>query len=881
MLSPVSRTARFFLSQKEETVKIARGKFYFLPFVFCLLLLVATAGVGKVRAQTIVPASDGTGTAVTPNGNQFNITGGTLSKDGANLFHSFTKFGLSAEQIANFQSSPAIRNILGRVTGGDISQIDGLIKVTGGNSNLFLMNPSGIVFGRNARLDVPASFTAAAANGIGFGSNWFNAAGTNDYAALVGAPSAFYFGMAQPGAILNFGQLNVPDGQNLTLLGGTVTSTGTLSAPGGQITVAPVPGRSMVRISEEGMLLSLDIPSSPPDSADRHKDRESSTPLLLPELIAGGSFGSATDMKVHSDGTVHLTGSGIRLENGDVVALNPTAGTQARNPAGNLGQAGRLDYAETPVALNQPVSPNPAPAIAPSGGAAPSAPTGRTLSRPASLSPESAIAPIQIPPPPAPSVPPAAVTSGTPTFSAPRSPNSPASIPPGPQPFTAHSGPVPPAGRAPAPVRGPGPHMPGMPVFAATLGKTLAAGDLQQATRQIEQQRGGEFGQFLGENLSAAAVTTQSIRDTLGTIASQTGTKSAIVYAIALPDQLELLLYTPEGKPIRHTIPAANKEKLLKVVADFRSEITDARQRKTTSYLAPAQKLYQWLIAPLEADLQAAGIHTLLFSMDAGLRSVPLAALHDGKQFLIEKYSLSLIPSISLTDTRYASLKNAQVLAMGASTFPDQKPLPAVPVELDAITQHLWRGQVFLNQEFTPNNLKAQRQNAPYRIIHLATHAEFQPGTANNSYIYFWNTKLQLDQLRELQLNAPPVELLVLSACRTAIGDNEAELGFAGLAVGAGVKSALASLWYVSDEGTLGLMTEFYRQLAAAPVKAEALRQAQIAMLRGQVRISGGILNSSGEFPSLPLPPEIAALGDLTFSHPYYWAGFTLIGSPW
>jgi CHAT domain-containing protein len=413
------------------------------------------------------------------------------------------------------------------------------------------------------------------------------------------------------------------------------------------------------------------------------------------------------------------------------------------------------------------------------------------------------------------------------------------------------------------------------------VGKTLAGGDLERATRQIEQQRGGEFGQFLGENLSGAAVTTQSIRDTLGTIASETGTKSAIVYAIALPDQLELLLYTASGKPIRHTIPAANKETLLKVVADFRSEITDARQRKTTSYLAPAQKLYQWLIAPLEADLQAAGINTLLFSMDAGLRSVPLAALHDGKQFLIEKYSLSLIPSISLTDTRYASLKNAQVLAMGASTFPDQKHLPAVPVELDAITQHLWRGQVFLNQEFTPNNLKAQRQNAPYRIIHLATHAEFQPGTASNSYIYFWNTKLQLDQLRELQLNAPPVELLVLSACRTAIGDSEAELGFAGLAVGAGVKSALASLWYVSDEGTLGLMTEFYRHLATAPVKAEALRQAQLAMLRGQVRISGGILNSSGEFPSLPLPPEIAALGERTFSHPYYWAGFTLIGSPW
>ena len=804
MLSPVSRTSIFFLSQKEETVNRARAKFYFLPFVFCLLPLVVTAGTVKVRAQeAIVPASDGTGTSVSRTGSQFNITGGAPSKDGGNLFHSFTKFGLGAEQIANFQSSPAIRNIFGRITGGDISQIDGLIKVTGGNANIFLINPSGIVLGGSARLDVPASFTATSASEIGFGSNLFHAAGSNDYAALMGSPSAFYFGMAQPGAIVNLGQLTVRDGQNLTLLGGSVSSTGTLSAPGGQITAAPVPDGSLVRLSQEGHVLSVDIPPLPPDPPERRKDRDSITALSLAALLTGGNFDSATGMKTHPDGTVRLTGSGIRLQNGDVVEQNGRA-----DSLGHLGHLGQMSYAEPPG-------------------------------------------------------------------------HSPTPAPPGPQPAAGHSGPVPPGGRAPAPVPGPGPQMPGMPVFAATLGKILAAGDLQQATRQIEQQRGGEFAQFLGENLSATAVTAQSIRDTLGTIASETGTKSAIVYCVVLPDQLELLLYTPEGKPIRHTIPAADRETLLKTVAELRTEITDTRQWKTTGYLAPAQKLYQWLIAPLEADLQAAGITTLLFSMDAGLRSLPLAALHDGKQFLIEKYSLSLIPSITLTDTRYASLKNAQVLAMGASIFTDLKPLPAVPVELDAITQHLWPGKAFLNQEFTPGNLKAQRQNAPYRIIHLATHAEFQSGTANNSYIYFWNNKLYLDQLRELHLSDPPVELLVLSACRTAIGDNQAELGFAGLAVGAGVKSALASLWYVSDEGTLALMAEFYRHLAEVPVKAEALRQAQLALLRGQVRISGGILNSYGDFPSLPLPPEIAGLGERTFSHPYYWAGFTLIGSPW
>jgi CHAT domain-containing protein len=138
-----------------------------------------------------------------------------------------------------------------------------------------------------------------------------------------------------------------------------------------------------------------------------------------------------------------------------------------------------------------------------------------------------------------------------------------------------------------------------------------------------------------------------------------------------------------------------------------------------------------------------------------------------------------------------------------------------------------------------------------------------------------------LNQLEELKLSNPQVELLVLSACTTAVGDEQAELGFAGLAVHAGVKSALASLWYVSDVGTLGLMTEFYQQLRTAPIKAEALRQAQLAMLRGEVRLQDGYLVRSGNNQALPLPSELAARGDRNLSHPYYWAAFTMIGSPW
>jgi CHAT domain-containing protein len=290
------------------------------------------------------------------------------------------------------------------------------------------------------------------------------------------------------------------------------------------------------------------------------------------------------------------------------------------------------------------------------------------------------------------------------------------------------------------------------------------------------------------------------------------------------------------------------------------------------------------MIAPLESHLKALKINTLIFCMDGGLRLIPMAALHDGKQFLIENYSIGSIPSVSLTNSRYKSAKDAQVLAMGASEFQHLSPLPAVPTELQVITQQLWSGESFLNENFTLNNLKTQRQRKPFDIVHLATHADFKPGQASNSYIQLWDTQLQFNHLRQMDWSQPPqVELLTLSACRTALGDLQVELGFAGLAVQAGVKSALASLWYVNDEGTLALMSEFYQHLRQPDVtiKAEALRRAQIAMLRGQVRLENGQLQGLDQLGSIPMPPELAARGNHDFSHPYYWAGFTMIGSPW
>ncbi|HEY9830044.1 MAG TPA: filamentous hemagglutinin N-terminal domain-containing protein, partial [Stenomitos sp.] len=270
-------------------------------------------------AQPIQAADDGTGTQVTLDGNRFDIQGGTLSQNGANLFHSFAQFGLNSTQIANFLANDSVQNILARVIGGDPSVINGLIQVTGGNSNLFLMNPAGIVFGTGASLNVPASFTATTATGIGFaGDQWFNAVGNNEYPTLIGTPSLFAFdGATTAGAlvrrlplrlgnIVNAGNLVVGEGQTLTLLGGNVVNTGSLQAASGNIMIAAVQDEGLVRISQTGHLLSLEI--KPPRTVDGQQ--LALAPQDLPTLLTGTAGTVETGLTVSPSGTVQLANSG-------------------------------------------------------------------------------------------------------------------------------------------------------------------------------------------------------------------------------------------------------------------------------------------------------------------------------------------------------------------------------------------------------------------------------------------------------------------------------------------------------------------------------------------------------------------------------------------
>jgi CHAT domain-containing protein len=256
-----------------------------------------------------------------------------------------------------------------------------------------------------------------------------------------------------------------------------------------------------------------------------------------------------------------------------------------------------------------------------------------------------------------------------------------------------------------------------------------------------------------------------------------------------------------------------------------------------------------------------------------------VAAMNQGSDWAINHYGISVVPSLGLLDQRVKLLKNQTVLAMGSDRIAGQEPLPAVPLELEAIKQQFGGQTGLLNQQFTYNGiLQALRLRQP-GILHLATHAEFNEGSPEQSLIYLWDRSLHLKEIRNLNLEALAPELLVLSACNTATGNPEAELGFTGLAALSGVKTAMGSLWQVSDLGTLALMSEFYAQLRMQPSRTDALRAAQAGLRDGLVRIEGDrLITSQGV---VPLPKGLAIKGTRLFSHPYYWSGFTMVGNPW
>jgi CHAT domain-containing protein len=354
-------------------------------------------------------------------------------------------------------------------------------------------------------------------------------------------------------------------------------------------------------------------------------------------------------------------------------------------------------------------------------------------------------------------------------------------------------------------------------------------------------------------------------------------------------DILDILVITAQGEPIRVTVPVTRKE-VVENAEKFWIAVSDVFALND-SYKSSASNLYSWIVQPIKPELEKREITNLLFILPADLRFIPVAALYDAQEgkFLVEEYSSGLAPSLNLNKNDYRPVKDLNLLAMGASNFEDPNvvPLPAAGLELPTI-KAIWNDEQinnfepYTNQNFNFNTIQSNVSAKSYGIIHFGTHGEFNPDNSGESYIQLYNSRLGLDDIRELGLREPLVELMVLSACETAFGNEISELGFAGLAVKAGVKSAMGSVWQVSDTGTLALMSDFYKQLKEEPTKAQALRQAQLNMLYKKVYKAedGNAIVTPEQNISLDQLPEESRQAE-DFSHPFYWAPFTMIGNPW
>jgi CHAT domain-containing protein len=301
-----------------------------------------------------------------------------------------------------------------------------------------------------------------------------------------------------------------------------------------------------------------------------------------------------------------------------------------------------------------------------------------------------------------------------------------------------------------------------------------------------------------------------------------------------------------------------DSKKLEEEIKKFRLDIQKFYDR-TDPFLTPAQNLYNSIIRPFTSDLDSAKIKTLVFIQDGLLRSVPMAALHDGQEFLVQKYAIATTPGLRLTSPKPLDFQELRTLALGlteAATVDGEKfkPLANVTDELTQVTNLFPGSKKLLNEEFTPQSLEQELKQAVYPIIHIATHGQFGTIAEDSFLVTGNNQKITITQLesdiRRFSRGSEPVELLALTACQTGIGDDRATLGMAGMTVQAGVRSALASLWYVDDAFTQELVAKFYDNLRSQMSKAEALKEAQKALINQNKKI-----------------------------HPAQWAPFILIGN--
>ncbi|MGF1492930.1 MAG: CHAT domain-containing protein [Microcoleaceae cyanobacterium] len=339
---------------------------------------------------------------------------------------------------------------------------------------------------------------------------------------------------------------------------------------------------------------------------------------------------------------------------------------------------------------------------------------------------------------------------------------------------------------------------------------------------------------------------------------AQESKTAAVIYPIVLPDRMDVIVSLPtDPDPTFKLYKTSVKERNLnETVRDLYSFLANQR----AGFKTGSKQVYDWLIRDIEPELAANQVDTLVFVLDGILRKIPMAALYDGEQYLVEKYTIALTPGLQLLNPQPISRQDLKALLGGASqaesfTAENLNELPGVDEELQTISTILDEPETRQNEQFTRENLRQLLNKVPFPVVHLATHGQFS-SDKDETFILDFNGRINAEDFDNL-LRKPdeknPIELLVLSACETAEGDDQAALGLAGIAIRAGARSTVASLWNVSDNSTARLMADFYAQLADPQRQANKAQALQIA--------------------------QEELLSDPATQHPYYWAPFVLVGN--
>jgi CHAT domain-containing protein len=330
-------------------------------------------------------------------------------------------------------------------------------------------------------------------------------------------------------------------------------------------------------------------------------------------------------------------------------------------------------------------------------------------------------------------------------------------------------------------------------------------------------------------------------------------TRTVAIYPVVLSNRLELLLSFADGLKKQVTV-TVDQSTLTAAVRRFRQLL---EQPQNNAYLASARQLYDWIIRPLEPELAARSIETIVFVPEGPLRTIPLAALHDGKDFLIRRYAVATAPGLTLIDPKPLGPSGGaekRTLITGLTEgVQGYEALPSVATEVQAIGR-MEKALVLMNEEFQAKRVEEELRRVPYSIVHIASHGEFD-SDPEKTFLLTHDGKLTLDELENAvkysRFREQPLELLTLSACRTAMGDDRAALGLAGVAIKAGARSALATLWSISDDASAELVVRFYESLRRGGTsKAKAVQEAQLA-----------------------------TRDDRRFEHPFFWAAFLMLGN--